>query len=58
MATGLAGGSLNYESAGKFGSLLGVPFVGFVINSDILGSVQRIVRGVEVNIHPFDLDAI
>ncbi|WP_136440163.1 trimethylamine methyltransferase family protein [Pacificoceanicola onchidii] len=58
LAAGLAGGNLVYESAGMFGSLLGVSFEGFVIDNDILGSVQRVVRGVEVNGETLNLDAI
>jgi trimethylamine--corrinoid protein Co-methyltransferase len=58
LAAGLAGGNLVYESAGMFGSLLGVSFEGFVIDNDILASVQRIIRGIEVNSDTLDLDAI
>lgn len=58
LAAGLAGGNLVYESAGMYGSLLGVSFEGFVIDNDILGSVQRIIRGVEVNSDTLDLEAI
>ncbi len=58
LAAGLAGGNLIYESAGMLGSLLGVSFEGFVIDNDILGSVQRILRGVEVNADTLNLDAI
>lgn len=58
LAAGLAGGNLIYESAGMFGSLLGVSFEGFVIDNDILGAVQRIIRGVEVNADTLDLEAI
>lgn len=58
LAAGLAGGNLIYESAGMFGSLLGASFEGFVIDNDILGSVQRVIRGVEVNSDTLDLDAI
>lgn len=58
LAAGLAGGNLVYESAGMYGSLLGVSFEGFVIDNDILGSIQRVIRGVEVNAETLDLDAI
>ena len=58
LAAGLAGANLIYESAGMYGSLLGVSFEGFVIDNDIIGTVQRIVRGVEVNDDTLDLDAI
>ena len=47
-----------YEAGGMFGSLLGASFEGFVIDNDILGSVQRVIRGVEVNSDTLDLDAI
>jgi trimethylamine--corrinoid protein Co-methyltransferase len=36
------------ESAGMHGSLMGVVFESFVIDNDILGAVQRTVRGIEV----------
>ncbi len=44
-----AGATLINESAGMFGSLMGSCLEGFVIDNDILGAVQRTVRGIEVN---------
>ena len=44
-----AGSSLIMESAGMHASLLGASFESYVIDNDILGAVQRTVRGIEVN---------
>ena len=49
MAAGLAGGNLIYESFGMTASLLGVSFEGFVLDNEMLGTVYRTLRGVEVN---------
>ena len=46
---GHSGANLVYESAGMLASLLGVSFEGFVIDNDMLGAVNRTVRGIEVN---------
>jgi trimethylamine--corrinoid protein Co-methyltransferase len=45
---GMAGANLVSESAGMLGSLLGVSFEALVIDNDMLGSVQRAIRGIEV----------
>ena len=46
---GNSGANLVYESAGMQASLLGVSLEGFVIDNDMLGAVNRTVRGIEVN---------
>lgn len=58
LAAGLSGGNLIYEAAGMYGSLLGASFEGFVIDNDILTSVQRVLRGVEVNADTLNLEAM
>ncbi len=46
---GQAGANLVYESAGMLGSLLGCSLEMMVIDNDMLGSVNRTIRGIEVN---------
>jgi len=46
---GLAGANMVFESAGMLASLIGCSFEALVIDNDMLGSVQRAVRGIEVN---------
>ncbi len=46
---GLAGANMVFESAGMLASLIGCSFEAVVIDNDMLGSVQRVVRGIEVN---------
>ena len=46
---GLAGANLIYEGAGMLASLMACSFEAFVIDDDMLGSVLRAVRGIEVN---------
>ncbi len=55
---GLAGGNLVYESAGMHASLLGCCFESYVIDNDIIGSVLRTVRGLEVNDETLSVEAI
>jgi len=45
---GQAGANMIYESAGMLASLLGCSFEAMVIDNDMLGAVQRSVRGIEV----------
>ncbi len=45
---GLAGANFVGESAGMLGSLMGASFETMVIDNDMLGSVQRAIRGIEV----------
>ncbi len=46
---GHCGANLVYESAGMHASLLGVSLESFVIDNDMLGAVNRTVRGIEVS---------
>ena len=46
---GHSGANLVYESAGMLGSLLGACLESFVIDNDMLGAVNRSVRGVDVD---------
>ncbi len=46
---GHAGANLVYESAGMLASLLSCSFEALVIDNDMLGAVNRTVRGIEVN---------
>jgi trimethylamine---corrinoid protein Co-methyltransferase len=46
---GLAGANMVFESAGMLASLMGCSFESLVIDNDMLGSVQRAVRGIEVS---------
>ncbi len=55
---GLAGGNLVYESAGMHASLLGCCFESYVIDNDIIGSVLRTVRGIEVTEDSLSVEAI
>ena len=44
-----SGANLIYESAGMHASLLGCCYESFVIDNDMLGAINRTVRGIEVN---------
>ncbi len=46
---GHSGANMIYESAGMQASLLGVSMEGFVIDNDMLGAVNRSIRGIEIN---------
>jgi trimethylamine--corrinoid protein Co-methyltransferase len=47
--TGLAGANLIHEAAGMQASLLGCSFEALAIDSEMLGTVLRAIRGIEVN---------
>ncbi len=49
LLAGQAGANLVYESAGMLGSLLGFSLESVVIDNDMLGSVNRTIRGVDIN---------
>ena len=55
---GLAGANLVYESAGMLASLLGCSFESFVIDDEILGFVERGLRGIEVTEETLSLQVI
>ncbi len=46
---GNAGANLIYESAGMHASLLGCCYESYVIDNDMLGSIQRTIRGIEIS---------
>ncbi|WP_284163601.1 trimethylamine methyltransferase family protein [Frigidibacter sp. SD6-1] len=45
---GLAGGNMVYEAAGMMSSLLATSFEAMVMDNELLGTVQRALRGIEV----------
>lgn len=49
LLAGLSNGGLVYESAGMLASLLGCSFESMVIDNELLSSVRRIARGIEVS---------
>ena len=53
-----AGSTLIMESAGMHASLLGASYESYVIDNDILGAVQRTVRGIEVTDETLSFDVI
>jgi trimethylamine--corrinoid protein Co-methyltransferase len=54
----LAGCNNVSESAGMLGSLMGLSFESMVIDNDMLGTVLRTVRGIEVNDETLSYDVI
>lgn len=56
--TAQAGATLIMESAGMQASLMGASFDAYVIDNDMLGSVQRTVRGIEVDDDTLSFDVI
>ncbi len=54
----LAGANYISEFAGSMGSLLGVSLEGMVIDNDMLGMIQRTVRGIEVTDETLSLEVI
>lgn len=53
-----AGANLIMESAGMHGSLMATCMESFVIDNDMLGAVQRTVRGIEVSDDTLSYDVI
>ena len=49
LAAALSGASIVYESAGMYASLLGACPESLLLDNDVLGTVGRAVRGIEVN---------
>ncbi|MEM7173607.1 MAG: trimethylamine methyltransferase family protein, partial [Pseudomonadota bacterium] len=58
LATGLAGANMVYESSGMMASLLGVSFEAFVLDNDMLGHINRTLRGAEVTEETLGFDTI
>ncbi|MFQ6023023.1 MAG: trimethylamine methyltransferase family protein [Acidiferrobacterales bacterium] len=53
-----SGANLVYESAGMHASLLGCCYESYVIDNDMLGAINRTVRGIEVNDETLSIDAM
>lgn len=58
LATGLAGANMIYESCGMMASLLGASFESFLLDNDMIGHIQRILRGAEISDDTLAFDAI
>lgn len=54
----LSGGGFIYESAGMLASLLGCSFEAMVIDNEMLSSIRRIARGIEVTDETLSVDVI
>lgn len=54
----LSGGGFVYESAGMLASLLGCSHEAMIIDNEMLSSIRRIARGIEVNDDTLSLDVI
>ena len=57
-AAALAGGNLVSAYPGIVGSLMGQSFEGMVIDNDLIGNTQRLLRGIEVNDETLSYDVI
>ncbi len=57
-ALALAGGNLVAAYPGIVGSLIGQSFEGMVIDNDMLGNIQRLLRGIEVTDETLSYDVI
>ncbi|MBT6372266.1 MAG: methyltransferase, partial [Acidimicrobiaceae bacterium] len=55
---GHAGANLVYESAGMLASLLACSYEALVIDNDMLGAVNRTVRGIEVTPDTLSMETI
>lgn len=58
VVAGLAGANRIMESAGMMASLMGVSYEALVIDNDMLGMAQRVVRGIEVTEETLSVGAI
>ena len=58
VAAGLAGGNMIYESSGMMASLLGASFEAFVADDEMLGHINRLIRGIEVTEDTLGFEAI
>jgi trimethylamine--corrinoid protein Co-methyltransferase len=54
----LSGSNMICESAGMLGSLLGCSLEAMVLDNDLIGAVQRSLRGIEVNDETLSFDVI
>ena len=55
---GHSGANLIYESAGMHASLLGCSMESYIIDNDMLGAINRTVRGIEVTDESLSTEAI
>src|SRR5450631_782973 len=55
---GNAGANLIYESAGMLASLLGFSMEGLIIDNDLIGAVQRTIKGIDVSDESLSLETI
>jgi trimethylamine--corrinoid protein Co-methyltransferase len=55
---GHSGANLVYESAGMQASLLGCSYESYVIDNDMLGAINRTVRGIEVSDETLSIDVM
>ena len=55
---GLAGLNLCYESVGMHASLLGFSLESLILGNDILGQVQRCIKGIDVNDDIVNIDVM
>lgn len=58
LMAGHSGANLIYESAGMHGSLMGVCMESYVIDNDMLGAINRTIRGIEVNDETLSIEAM
>lgn len=58
LAAGLAGANMVFEAAGMMGSLMGASAAAMVADDEMLGQINRILRGVEVTPDTLGLDVI
>lgn len=58
LLSALAGANLIYEAAGMYGSLLAASKESFVLDNDLIGSVLRATRGIEVSEDTLAFDVI
>ena len=58
VVAGLAGANRVMEAAGMTASLMGVSYEALVIDNDMLGMAQRVVRGIEVTDETLSVEAI
>ena len=58
LLSALAGANLIYEAAGMYGSLLAASAESFVLDNDMVGSVMRATRGIEVDHDTLAFDVI
>ena len=55
---GNAGANLIYESAGMHASLLGFSLESLIIDNDMIGAVQRTIKGIDVSDETLSFETI